>query len=111
MNIDDDKIDWREDTEVDFSRKRRVRTDHGISSRYTKFSPEDQAIDTNGNEIFNEIFPSVNKHNRIVSDYFASDLNAYNHKLNRGRGNRAEPSAITQFIDKDPLWMEDDDEC
>lgn len=74
---------WRDDHNVDFSRKRRVcRNNSGISSEYQEFSPEDQTIEVSHEMEGN---PSINKETFPISDHFEDYLNDRSYRLNRGR--------------------------
>lgn len=80
-----EKIIYRDDNYVDYSRKKRVtRRNYKISGKYDHFSPEDIEVNTKSRS-FN---PSINKRAWKVSGQFETDLNWYDDRLNKCQGQR-----------------------
>lgn len=83
INENENIID-RDDNNVDYSRKRRVHKNSGISGKYDRFSPEDLIVETDtwdGN-------PSVNKKSWPLGDMFSDDINYRHYLLNKGKSHR-----------------------
>jgi len=98
MRVKKGDIEYREDYDVDFSKKERVvRNNNLISSKHAYFSPEDLLLETSdydGN-------PSVNKTSACISNYFDNNLNTRSRKLNKGRRLQRRRRRAHSFFDED----------